>query len=196
MHDILEVIKNVESLYNSNTALSALKDFERVLSEMNMYVYKNWIDGELASGPIVERHWIKASFMWPQDKMPDPMAAKRLLEYGCQVKYEKSNLLEPRKIKSPDDFRPGTRKGKLDQTPIWIVEISMPKKLVEDTFNGYMTKLREDMGLGNKDKAQSAPASVSDQGAAMAPGAVPTMPAVGAAPASPIGGVPSAAPTA
>lgn len=195
MKDILEVIKNVESIYNSNSSLSTLKDFERVLSEMNMYVYKNWIDGELASGPIVERHWVKASFMWPKDKMPDPMAAKRLLEYGCQVRYEKSNLLEPRKIKSPDDFRPGTRKGKLDQTPIWIVEISMPKKLVEDTYNGYMTRLREDMGLGANEKAKVAPAEVSDQGAAMAPG-MPAMPAAGAAPVSPIGGSPIAAPTA
>jgi len=197
MRDILEVIKNVESIYNSNSALSALKDFERVLSEMNMYVYKNWLDGELASGPVIDRHWVRASFMWPEEKMPDPMAAKRLLEYGCEVKYEKSNLLEPRKIKSPDDFRPGTRKGKIDQRPIWIVEISMPRKLVEDTFNGYMSRLRESMGIDQGDKAQSAPAAVSDQAAAMAPpGGMPAAPAAGAAPASPLGGAPSAAPTA
>lgn len=192
MQDILEVIKNVENIYSSNTALSTLKDFERVLSEMNMYVYKNWLDGELVSGPIVERHWVKASFMWPKDKMPDPMAAKRLLEYGCQVRYEKSNLLEPRKIKGPDDFRPGTRKGKLDQVPIWIVEITMPKKLVEDTYNGYMSRLREDYGIDSGEKAEAAPAAVSDQGAAMAP----AMPVAGVAPASPMGGAPSAAPTA
>lgn len=187
MRDILEVIRNVQTIYNTNSSLNALKDFERVLSEMNMYVYKNWQDGELASGPTVERHWVKASFMWPRERMPDPVAAKRLLEYGCQVRYEKSHLIEPRKVKSPDDFRPGTRKGKLDRTPIWIVEITMPKKLVEETFNGYMKKMREGMGL-DKAKAEAGPAAPAEQ-AAMTPGA-PAVPAV------PAGGAPSAAPAA
>lgn len=186
MRDILEVIRNVQTIYNTNSSLNALKDFERVLSEMNMYVYKNWQDGELASGPIVERHWVKASFMWPREKMPDPVAAKRLLEYGCHIKYEKSHLIEPRKIKSPDDFRPGTRKGKLDRTPIWIVEIAMPKKLVEETFNGYMKKMREGMGLDKGTKAEAGPAGAAEQAAMAAP----------AIPAAPAGGAPSAVPAA
>ena len=75
MRDILDVIKNVESIYSTNSSLSTLKDFERVLDEMNMYVYKNWQDGELAEGPVVDRHWIKASFMWPHEKNAG--------SYGC-----------------------------------------------------------------------------------------------------------------
>ena len=98
MLDILEVIKNTESIYTTNSSLSVLKDFERVLSEMDMYVYDNWKDGELASGPHVDKHWVRASFMWPKNKMPDPMAGKRLLDYGCKVKYEKTYLIETRKI--------------------------------------------------------------------------------------------------
>jgi hypothetical protein len=184
MHDILDVIKNVESIYSANSSLGVLKDFERVLDEMDMYVYKNWQDGELAEGPLVERHWVKASFMWPKNKMPDPMAGKRLLDYGCKVSYKKSFLIEPRKIEKPDDMRPGTKKGKLDRTPIWIVEITMPKKLVEDTFNGYMTKMRESMGIGRTEGAQAAPAEEADNAQA-APAAVPAA----AAPAT--GGVPS-----
>jgi hypothetical protein len=184
MRDILDVIKNVESIYSTNSSLSTLKDFERVLDEMNMYVYKNWQDGELAEGPVVDRHWIKASFMWPHEKMPDPMAAKRLLDYGCKVRYEKTHLIEPRKIKSPDDFRPGTRKGKLDRLPVWLVEITMPKKLVTEIFNGYMSKMKESMGIGTG-RADAAPAQPADQ-AAMA----------GAAPAVPVGGAPSATPAA
>lgn len=181
MRDILDVIKNVESIYSTNSTLSTLKDFERVLDEMNMYVYKNWQDGELAEGPIVERHWVTASFMWPRDKMPDPMAAKRLTDYGCKVKYEKTHLLEPRKVKSPDDFRPGTKKGKLDHKPVWLVEIMMPKKLVEDIYNGYMTKMKESMGI-RSERVDNAPAQPADQAAAAGGSAPP------AAPAAPAGG--------
>jgi hypothetical protein len=72
--------------------------------------------------------------------MPDPSAAARLLDYGCKVSYEKSHIMVPRKIKSPDDFRPGTKKGKIDAHPIWIVKISMPKKLMQDIYQGYENK--------------------------------------------------------
>ena len=185
MPDILDVIKNVESIYSTNSSLSTLKDFERVLDEMNMYVYKNWADGELASGPKVDRHWVTASFMWPREKMPDPMAAKRLLDYGCRVRYEKTNLLEPRAVKDPDDFRPGTRKGKLDHTPVWLVEITMPKKLVEDIYNGYMTKMKESMGIGRNANVDAAPPQAAEQAAVAAP--------AGGMPAAPTGGEPNAA---
>jgi hypothetical protein len=186
MLDILEIIKNVDSIYNTNSNLSVLKDFERVLDELDLYVYKNWEDGELVSGPKVERHWITASFMWPQDKMPDPMGGKRLLDYGCQVKYERSSLVEPRKIESPDDIRPNTKKGKLDRTPIWIVTIVMPKKLASDIFNGYMSKMKENMGIGRTEGAQPAPAEPTDNAQAAA------TPAGGAAaPAPAEGGMPS-----
>lgn len=182
MHDILDVIKNVETLYSTNNSLSILKDFERVLDEMNMYVYENWLDGELAEGPLVERHWITASFMWPYKKMPDPMAAKRLLEYGCKVNYKKSFLIEPRQIKTPDDLRPGTRKGKLDRAPIWIVEIMMPKKLVEDIYEGYMAKLKENK-FGRSSKVSASPAEPADTPAMAAPAMPPAAPAAPAAPA-------------
>ena len=153
MLDILDIIKNVNTVYTTNSSLSVLKDFERVLDEMDIYVYKNWEDGELIEGPFVKRHWITSSFMWPQDKMPDPMAGKRLLDYGCKVLFKQSHFIKPRQVKKPDDIRPGTKKGKLDKYPIWIVEISMPKKLVDDIFNGYMTKMRENMGIGNTEGA-------------------------------------------
>lgn len=185
MHDILDVIRNIDDLYENNTSLSVLKDFERVLDEMDLYVYDNWEDGELASGPFVDRHWITASFMWPKEKMPDPDGAKRLLDLGCKVSYQKSELIEPRKIKKPDDIRPGTKKGKLDHSPIWIVEIQMPKKVAFDIYKGYMDKMK------NEQQQNEAPKEgTGAPGGAPAP--VPPAPAGGAMPAP--GGAPAAAP--
>jgi len=143
MHDVLDIIKNVEMIYDSNTSFQVLKDFERVLDELDIYVYANWEDGEIASGPTISRHWVTCEFMWPRDKMPDPMGGKRLLDYDCKVSYEKSHVVEPRKIKKPDDIRPGTKKGKLDRHPIWIVKIQMPKKLIADIYSGYAEMINQ-----------------------------------------------------
>ena len=68
--------------------------------------------------------------------MPDPQGGKRLTDYGCNVFYEKGHILVPRKIKDPSDYRPGTKKGKIDSHPIWTVTIDMPKKLMQDVYIG------------------------------------------------------------
>jgi hypothetical protein len=143
MQDVYDVIRNIERIYDSNTDFQVLKDFERVLDEIDTYVYKNWFDGELASGPHIDRHWVTVRLFWPREKMPDPMGGKRLLDYDCHVKYYKTHLIKPRKIQEPSDMRPGTKKGKLDREPIWIVEIQMPKSLIADIYTGYQEQKDE-----------------------------------------------------
>ncbi len=137
MYQQIDVANNLNSIYNSNTQFSILKDFERVIDELDIYVYKNWKDGELVSGPDIERHWVTCSFMWPYAEMPDPDGGKRLTDYDCKVSFEKSHFVTPRKIKTPDDIRSGTRKGKLDRHPVWVVTIKMPKALISDIYSGY-----------------------------------------------------------
>ena len=139
MHDVLDIIRNVQNLYALGPTLGTLKDFERVLDELDVYVFENWQDGELLEGPKDARHFVTCSFMWPEDKMPDPSGGKRLLDRGCKVTYKKDELLKPRQIKSPGDYRPGTTKGKIDAHPIWIVEIRMPKELIGNTAKTKLT---------------------------------------------------------
>ena len=136
MHDVLDIIKNVQSLYSVGPTLGILKDFERVIDELDVYVFANWKDGELLSGPVDSRHFITCSFMWPLDMMPDPAGGKRLTDKGCKVTYAKDELLKPRMIKGPEDYRPGTTKGKIDAHDIWIVEIKMPKQLIGNIKHG------------------------------------------------------------
>jgi hypothetical protein len=140
MHDMLDVIKNLQTITENNSAFSVLKDFERVLDELDIYVFKNWLEGELIVGPDIGRYSVKCTFMWDAKEMPDPEGGKRLNDYGCQVVYKKEHVLIPRKIKSPGDYRPGTKKGKIDAHPIWTVTIDMPKKLMQDVSIGKDNK--------------------------------------------------------
>ena len=126
MHDVLDIIRNVQSLYAVGPTLTILKDFERVIDELDVYVFENWSEGELLSGPVDSRHFVTCSFMWPEDKMPDPSGGKRLLDRGCKVTYKRDEILKPRQIKSPEDYRPGTVKGK----------IRMPKELIGNFKHG------------------------------------------------------------
>jgi len=137
MADIKDIIANIENVYGSNNSLNLLKDFERVIDELDTYVYDNWIDGELVQGPIESRYWVQCTFMWPKERLPEPQGGKRLLDYGCKVQFAETKLSKVRKIKKPDDIRPGTKKGKIDQEDIWMVKITMPKKLMNDINRGY-----------------------------------------------------------
>jgi hypothetical protein len=137
MADIKDIISNIEQIYGSNNSLQLLKDFERVLDELDVYVFDSWIDGELVEGPKESRYYVECTFMWPYDQLPEPAGGKRLTEYGCRVQVAESKIASVRKIKTPDDIRPGTRKGKIDHKDIWMIKISMPKKLMSDINRGY-----------------------------------------------------------
>ena len=159
MRDVSNIIQSVKRVYNSNTNFQILKDFERVIDELDVYVFKNWIDGELASGPDVERHWVTCEFMWDYDKMPDPDGGKRLLDYDCTVQYIQTEITEPRPIRKPEDLRPGTKKGKLDSRPVWLVRISIPKSLISSIWVGYQEKYYSNNDIENKEVTN---ASIND----------------------------------
>ena len=93
--------------------------------------------------------------MWEQAQMPDPEAGKRLLTLGARVEYKKDVRLTPKRIKSYADFRPGTRKAKLEEHPIWLVKVTIPKTVVED-FNAETTKTKTVSGLQVDQSTQDA----------------------------------------
>jgi hypothetical protein len=158
MLDIINVIKNTKEVYGANSSLSILKDFERVLDELDLYVFENWEDGELVAGPTVNRYTVECSFMWPYEKMPNPDGGKRLLDYDCKVVYKREKLLTPRKVLSPDDYRPGSKKGKIDEKKVWVVSIMIPKKLMQDIYQGYVKKENDKMA----DDMRQQPAQLGD----------------------------------
>jgi hypothetical protein len=148
-----QIITNTKSLYEAESYMSTLVDFERVLDNVHLYAYENWIKGELVEGPKVEKHWVTCSFMWPKRMMPEPMGAKRLIDYNIKVTYKKDLLESPVKIKNPSDYEEGTRYPKMKLDPIWVVEIKMPRTIMQDIYRGTMEVEGEKIDLDDINNA-------------------------------------------
>ena len=138
MANIKDLLKNTQDIFMTDSAVSSLLDMERVLDELDLYAFDHWKQGELVEGPIYERYFVKCTFMWPYSKMPDPRGAARLAEYDCDVIYTEDVFEHPKKVKSPNDFKPGTKVPKSIKSPIWLVTIAMPKKLMKDIQRGAL----------------------------------------------------------
>lgn len=134
--NIKDILSNIKDIYMTDSSLETLLDYERVLDELDLYSFKHWKLGELVEGPVYEKYFITCTWMFPYRKMPDPSGGERLLNYGCEVEYREDVLEYPIDVKTPDDFKAGTKVPKQVSTPVWMVTITMPKKLMTDIQQG------------------------------------------------------------
>lgn len=153
MHDEYDIVLTAQKIYNSDNSLQMLLDMERVLDSLDLYVFEHWDLGELLEGPNSNRHWVWAKFYWPEQFMPNPEGARRLLNSGIMVEFSKSKIKTPVKVHSYADFKPGTRIQKTKEQPIWVVEISVPKRLMSNLLKGSVELGGEDVDLSDLDKA-------------------------------------------
>ena len=151
--DYWQVADVIRDIYMSDGSLATLLDFERVLDELDIYAFKNWGIGELVQGPEISKYRVSATFMWPEKLMPDPRGARRLLPFDCEVSYKKQQMKIPIRITEPADYQPGTKKARIIERPVWLVEITMPKSLMSEIRTGSMELEGEDIDLEDLDKA-------------------------------------------
>lgn len=113
---------DIEKIQDSPHLLDILIQMEDVLDSMDVYVFENWLDGEVVEGPIIRRYWLDFTLKYPYDKMPDPKAALRLLKHDVRVDFEEAREA------SEDPQKPVDEES--DEGKIWLVKISMPRRLV------------------------------------------------------------------
>jgi len=150
---IKDVIENTKEIFMTDSSLDTLCDFERVLDELDTYVFAHWKEGELVEGPIYEKYFVTCTFMWPYKLMPDPRGGERLLDYDCEIYYSKDVLEYPVKVEKPEDFVPGTKMPKMKKTPVWLVKIVMPKKLMQEIQQGSLELEGETLDLEDVNQA-------------------------------------------
>jgi hypothetical protein len=151
--DYWQVADNIRDIYMSDGSLTTLLDFERVLDELDIYAFKNWEIGELVSGPDITRYRVGCVFMWPLKLMPDPRGGRRLLPFDCEVNYKKNKIKIPIKINDPSDYIPGTKKARIVEKEVWLVEIVMPKAQMSEIRTGSIEMEDQDIDLGELDDA-------------------------------------------
>ena len=136
--NIKDLLKNTQEIFMTDSAVNTLLNFERVLDELDLYTFDHWKQGELVEGPVYEKYLVACTFMWPYKKMPDPRGAVRLSDYDCEVNFSQDYFEHPKQVKTPSDFKPGTKVPQLIKTPVWLVEIVMPRKLMQDIEQGAL----------------------------------------------------------
>jgi len=135
----------IKKVSETNTLLDMLLEFEKTLDNIDLYSYKNWGLGEVLEGPTLNRHYVTVKLMYKESEMPDPAGAKRLFARDCLVKYTKDELLTPVKVKTFDDVTTDINpdgsvrhKAKTKTEPVWIVEIQMPRRYVDEFSSEYV----------------------------------------------------------
>lgn len=125
----LQAVRRIDDSPDLVDVMIAIEDY---LDRNDIYAFKNWIHGELIDGPHIRPYWIRVSFKWPHGKMPDPRGGLRLLPHGTKIRFGKDCENVPQPIETPNDYEPGTKKPKIKKEMVWVVEMTIPRRFVED----------------------------------------------------------------
>ena len=130
---------DLEKIQDNEFLLKLLIDMEDILDSIDCYAFFGWLDGEIVEGPIVRRHWVSMSLLYPHKKMPDPRVAKRLLKLGVTVEFSKVKQSEKEFHPYVDDGKPNeaaadqAKEAKSEEDPktwFWMVKITYPRRLL------------------------------------------------------------------
>lgn len=164
---LYDILDNTKSVYMSSNSLEVLLDYERVLDFTDLYVFENWSGGELIEGPLNTRYFVECSFMWPKKLMPNPVGARRLLDYGIKIDMRESQLVKPvpklhaiandsgrskAQIETPDEQQ--SNKIEVEMLNIWIATIIIPKRLMNDIERGYIELQGDKIDLDDVERSE------------------------------------------
>jgi hypothetical protein len=136
----------IKRISDSASLTDILIEMESFIDDLDIYVFKNWFEGELVDGPNVERHWVSMTLKYDYTKMPDPEGGIRLLKYGAIVSFKKAKQEDTADSKQEDirninaQYRSGSTSNNLDYAlarnkpqlkKIWLVTLKIPRHFID-----------------------------------------------------------------
>jgi hypothetical protein len=152
-HDTQSAAEVVRRLTDHEDLTDILLDIEDYLDSNDMYVYKNWKLGEVVAGPFTKPYWIKITLKYPYKQMPDPEGGLRLVQHGTKIRYRVAIEKVPVKVKSEADYQPGTKKPKLKNEKIWLIDLLIPRKFVQNIDAEIMDQYDDEVDSETLDSA-------------------------------------------
>jgi hypothetical protein len=143
----------ITRLSKSEDLVDILIDIENYFDTNNLYAFKNWLEGEVVSGPFVKRYWVKVGLKYPYDKMPDPEGGLRLTKHGTKIHFDIKLEEYPIEIKKPSDYQPGTKKPKMLKRKVWLVTMMIPRRFVQNLDGEIMDMYDEEVDVDTVDDA-------------------------------------------
>jgi hypothetical protein len=127
---------DLEKLEDTPHLLDILIKMEDIMDSLDIYCFKNWFNGEIVEGPIVRRHWLSFSLLYPRNRMPDPRASLRMLKHGIKVEFSKVKQNNKDFRPMSDDKMPQLDNKKetpeqIDNETFWMVKITFPRRLMD-----------------------------------------------------------------
>ena len=118
-------------LSDSTSLTDVLIQMEDFMDSLDLYVFKNWFEGEIVDGPEIRRYWVSMTLKYAYEEMPGPAGAERLMQHGVKVTYRKDKEEEPVEVLSRDDLT-AENKPKMQQKDIWLVRVQIPRRFIEE----------------------------------------------------------------
>lgn len=79
-------------LARSAAALEVLLDIERLLDSLGVYAYPGWEEAEILFGPLLRRHDVRITLLFPAEAVPPAESFARLLGAGIRVGIERARM--------------------------------------------------------------------------------------------------------
>jgi len=125
--------RHAKRLHKHANLTDILIQIEDFFDGLDLYVFKNWFKGEIHKGPEIRRYWVDITLLYKYEDMPDPQGGVRLNKHGAKVHFTKELKEKALEIETQEDYRKDEKgKPNIDEEPVWLVHVSIPRKFIEE----------------------------------------------------------------
>lgn len=151
-------------LSDSTSLTDVLIQMEDFMDSLDLYVFKNWFEGEIVDGPEIRRYWVSMTLKYAYEEMPDPAGAERLMQHGVKVTYRKDKEEEPVEVNSRDDLT-SQNKPRMEQKDIWLVGVQIPRRFIEELDDSDLEMYVDDDIVDVEDVSDARDENIDDSDA-------------------------------